>query len=155
EPKPCTLSLAMIERNIVTRGDFEFTISCDNNKPETFKDGHILLLSDLLIFCRTKTSEEIRDNPDDNESIYWLLFPPLAVRHVFATDVSNNEEGPVMELRIVNRVKARVYMPNDRLKDNFIMDVNGAQQADASKSSQPPPQNLSRNQSVRPPMGGP
>lgn len=60
---------------------------------DRFDDGHVLLLSDLLLMCRLKTREEMDQNPEGNFSSFWLLFPPLAVRHVFANDVTQDARG--------------------------------------------------------------
>ena len=87
------MSLALIERETVIRGNFCFTISTDGGQEDRFEDGHVLLLSDLLLFCRTKTPEEIRNNPEGDTSSYWLLFPPLAVRHVYAKDGTMEDQG--------------------------------------------------------------
>ena len=87
------MSLALIERETVIRGNFCFTISTDGGQEDRFEDGHVLLLSDLLLFCRTKTPEEIHNNPEGDTSSYWLLFPPLAVRHVYAKDGTMEDQG--------------------------------------------------------------
>jgi hypothetical protein len=43
--------------------------------------------------CRIKTQEEIDMNPEGNESSFWLLFPPLAIRHVNARDGTVEDNG--------------------------------------------------------------
>ncbi|KAF9928653.1 hypothetical protein BGZ65_006151, partial [Modicella reniformis] len=68
QPKSCALSLALIEREVVIRGNFCFSISADNGMEDRFEDGHILLLSDLLLMCRTKTPQEIDSNSEGNQS---------------------------------------------------------------------------------------
>ncbi|KAF9896081.1 hypothetical protein BX616_008176, partial [Lobosporangium transversale] len=85
QPKTCSLSLSLIERDVLLRGDLPFSVTTDEGV-EKFDDGHIILLSDLLLMCRIKTPEEIEANPEGNESEFWLLFPPLAVRHIVARD---------------------------------------------------------------------
>ncbi|KAI8599147.1 hypothetical protein EDD21DRAFT_445597 [Dissophora ornata] len=136
EPKTCALSLALIERRMLIRGDYCFTISTDDGEEDRFEDGHILLLSDLLLICRTKTPEEINNNPEGDESTYWLLFPPLAIRHVFARDGTQPDQVPIVELTIVNRAKARIWILEDQLKATWIHEVNVAQQRDAAKAQQ-------------------
>jgi hypothetical protein len=89
----CTLSLTLIERNVIIRGDLGFGINTDEGIEERFDDGHIILLSDLLLICRVKTQEEIDMNPEGNESTFWLLFPPLAIRHVQAKDGTIEDDG--------------------------------------------------------------
>ncbi|KAF9923535.1 hypothetical protein FBU30_006435, partial [Linnemannia zychae] len=64
QPKACSLSLALIERDVLIRGDFAFTISTDNGTEERFNDGYIILLTDLLLICRIKTQEEIDNLPE-------------------------------------------------------------------------------------------
>lgn len=157
QPKSVTLSLALIERQLVIRGNFCFTISTDDGAEERFEDGHILLLSDLLLMCRTKTPQEIDSNPEGNQSSFWLLFPPLAIRHVFASDVSQPDQGPIVEMSIVNRVKARIWVLEDQLKHAWIAEVNNAQQRDAAKvvpppqaQSPPPHMGLTYSRSIRP-----
>ncbi|KAF9322604.1 hypothetical protein BG006_002251, partial [Podila minutissima] len=86
QPKTCALSLALIERAVVIRSDLCFSVASEETREERFQDGHIILLSDLLLICRVKTDEEIDNNPEGNHSRFWLLFPPLAIRHVFAKD---------------------------------------------------------------------
>ena len=87
------MSLALIERELLIRGDFGFNISTDDGLEERFEDGHVILLSDLLLICRMKTTDEIDNNPEGNESFLWLLFPPLAIRHVVAQDGTTNDHG--------------------------------------------------------------
>ncbi|KAG0202008.1 hypothetical protein BGX28_005325 [Mortierella sp. GBA30] len=136
QPKACALSLALIERETVIRGNFCFTVSTDGGQEDRFEDGHVLLLSDLLLFCRTKTAEEIHCNAEGNISSYWLLFPPLAVRHVLARDGTLGDQVPIVELTIVNRVKARIWIQEDSLKRAWINEVIGAQQRDSAKAFQ-------------------
>jgi len=78
---------------VVNRGDLSFKINTDEGISEDFDDGHVILLSDLLLMCRIKTQEEIDMNPEGNESSLWLLFPPLAIRHVNARDGTVEENG--------------------------------------------------------------
>ena len=85
--------MALIERDIVIRGDLAFAVTTDEGINERFDDGHIILLSDLLLICRVKTNEEMDNNPEGNESSFWLLFPPLAIRHVCAKDGTVDEHG--------------------------------------------------------------
>lgn len=85
--------MALIERSVVIRGDLAFTINTDDAIEERFDDGHVILLSDLLLMCRVKTQEEIDMNPQGNESTFWLLFPPLAIRHVNAKDGTVDDNG--------------------------------------------------------------
>lgn len=68
-------------------------MATDDNAEDRFEDGHLLLLSDLLLICRTKTQDEISRNVDGNISTHWLLFPPLAVRHVIAADATQADQG--------------------------------------------------------------
>ncbi|KAF9914711.1 hypothetical protein BX616_007716 [Lobosporangium transversale] len=143
QPKACALSLALVEREVVIRGDYYFTVTTDGSIAERYEDGHILLLSDLLLICRTKTQQEIESNPEGNISTHWLLFPPLAIRYVFARSVTLPDQVPVMELSIVNRVTALIRITEDQLRAAWIYEVNNAQQSDASKAaqqSQPHPQ---------------
>ncbi|KAF9172288.1 hypothetical protein BGX21_010818 [Mortierella sp. AD011] len=136
QPKICALSLALLEREIVIRGSYCFTISADEEPEDRFEDGHIILLSDLLLICRTKTQQEIDSNLEGNRSSFWLLFPPLAIRHVTARDVTQSDGIPVVELTIVNRVKSRIWILEDHLKAAWIQEVNSAQQRDSSKALQ-------------------
>jgi hypothetical protein len=85
--------LGSVERSVIIRGDYCFTVATDDNAEDRFEDGHLLLLSDLLLICRTKTQDEISRNVDGNISTHWLLFPPLAVRHVIATDATQADQG--------------------------------------------------------------
>lgn len=75
------------------RGDLCFTVASEETREERFQDGHIILLSDLLLICRVKTDEEIDNNPEGNHSRFWLLFPPLAIRHVYAKDGTLDDDG--------------------------------------------------------------
>ncbi|KAF9110903.1 hypothetical protein BGX27_005742 [Mortierella sp. AM989] len=154
QPKACSLSLALIERDILIRGDFTFTITTDEGIQERFEDGHIILLSDLLLMCRVKTQEEIDMNPEGNDSNFWLLFPPLAIRHVVARDGTIEENEPLVELMIVNRVTARIWTLDDQLKFNWMDEVAGAQQRDAAKvaQQQQQQQGLNRNHTQNRPM---
>ncbi|KAF9214299.1 hypothetical protein BGZ59_003977 [Podila verticillata] len=150
QPKACSLSLALIERYEIIRGNFSFSISTDGGPEDRFDDGHVLLLSDLLLMCRLKTREEMDQNPEGNFSSFWLLFPPLAMRHVFANDITQDARDPTLELTIVGRVKARVHIPEDALKFRWIDEVNKAQHIDSSKAQ--PPQGLNRNMTQTRPM---
>jgi len=85
--------LALIERDVLIRGELAFTICTDGADEERFNDGYIILLTDLLLICRIKSQEEIDDLPEGDESMFWLLFPPLAIRHVTARDCSVDEDG--------------------------------------------------------------
>lgn len=85
--------MALIERDVLIRGDFAFTISTDDANEERFNDGYIILLTDLLLICRIKTQDEIDNLPEGDESMFWLLFPPLAIRHVSAKDCSVDDDG--------------------------------------------------------------
>ncbi|KAF8925800.1 hypothetical protein BGZ47_003025, partial [Haplosporangium gracile] len=136
QPKACALSLGSVERSVIIRGDYCFTVATDANAEDRFEDGHLLLLSDLLLICRTKTQDEISRNVDGNVSTHWLLFPPLAVRHVIAADATQADQVPVIELTIVNRVKTRIWILEDRLKTAWIHEINSAQQFDSSKAAQ-------------------
>ncbi|KAF9083180.1 hypothetical protein BGX23_011713 [Mortierella sp. AD031] len=136
QPKACSLSLALIERDVLIRGDFAFTIATDDGNEDRFNDGYIILLTDLLLICRIKTQEEIDNLPEGDESMFWLLFPPLAIRHVSARDCSIDEDEPMVELTIVNRVKARIWTLEDQLKFDWIEEVNNAQQQDGNKIAQ-------------------
>lgn len=78
---------------MVIRGDLCFSVSSEETSEERFQDGHIILLSDLLLICRVKTDEEIDNNPEGNHSQFWLLFPPLAIRHVYAKDGTLDDDG--------------------------------------------------------------
>ncbi|KAF9578779.1 hypothetical protein BGW38_005260 [Lunasporangiospora selenospora] len=93
QPKACALSLAQVERRVVVRSNFCFSVATDTGIEERYEDGHILLLSDLLLMCRTKTQEEIDSNPEGNRSVFWLVFPPLAVRHVTAYDGTMEDQS--------------------------------------------------------------
>ncbi|KAG0028054.1 hypothetical protein BGZ81_005058 [Podila clonocystis] len=150
QPKPCSLSLALIERYEVIRGNFSFSISTDGGPEDRFDNGLVLLLSDLLLMCRLKTREEMDRNPEGNFSSLWLVFPPLAVRHVFANDITQDARDPTLELTIVGRVKARVHISEDDLKFRWIDEVNKAQHIDNSKAQQP--QGLNRNITQTRPM---
>ncbi|KAF9090769.1 hypothetical protein BGX23_005749, partial [Mortierella sp. AD031] len=136
QPKACSLSLSSIERSVIIRGDYCFTVATDDNAEDRFEDGHLLLLSDLLLICRTKTADEISRNVEGNVSTHWLLFPPLAVRHINATDATQADQVPVIELTIVNRVKARIWILEDQLKMAWIHEINTAQQFDSAKAVQ-------------------
>ncbi|KAF9344448.1 hypothetical protein BGX26_004354, partial [Mortierella sp. AD094] len=136
QPKACSLSLALIERDILIRGDLAFTITTDEGIKERFDDGHIILLSDLLLMCRVKTQEEIDMNPEDDQSSFWLLFPPLAIRHVVARDGTVEEDDHIVELTIVNRVTARIWTKDEQTKFDWMDEVTGAQQRDAAKVAQ-------------------
>ncbi|KAF9108848.1 hypothetical protein BGX27_008199 [Mortierella sp. AM989] len=136
QPKACALSLALVEREVIFRGNYCFTISADDGVDDRFEDGHVLLLSDLLLICRTKTQQEIDSNPEGNASSYWLLFPPLAIRHVNARDATQPDQIPIVELTIVNRIKARIWVLEDQLKAAWIYEVNNAQQRDVAKAAQ-------------------
>ncbi|KAF9377412.1 hypothetical protein CPB97_010211 [Podila verticillata] len=133
QPKTCALSLALIERDMVIRGDLCFSVASEETREERFQDGHIILLSDLLLICRVKTDEEIDNNPEGNHSRFWLLFPPLAIRHVYAKDGTLDDDEPIVELSIVNRVKARVWALEDQVKYDWIDAINDAQHKDANK----------------------
>ncbi|KAG0212979.1 hypothetical protein BGX28_005220 [Mortierella sp. GBA30] len=147
QPKSCSLSLALIERDIIVRNDLAFAITTDEGIEERFDDGHIILLSDLLLICRVKTDEEMDNNPEGNDSSFWLLFPPLAIRHVLAKDGTIEEHDPTVELTIVNRVTARVWTRDEQLKFNWIDEINNAQQRDANKVAQQQQQNQQLNRS--------
>ncbi|KAF9437225.1 hypothetical protein BGZ76_001568 [Entomortierella beljakovae] len=136
QPKDCTLSLALLERQVTLRGNFTYTIAADDGTEDRFEDGHVILLSDLLLLCRTKTQQEISNNPEGVTSTLWLLFPPLAVRHVTARDLTQGDGVPVVEVTIVNRVKSRIWILNDQLKFAWINEVNNAQQKDSAKALQ-------------------
>ncbi|KAF9119904.1 hypothetical protein BGW39_011811, partial [Mortierella sp. 14UC] len=136
QPKACALSLGSVERSVIIRGDFCFTVATDDNAEDRFEDGHLLLLSDLLLICRTKTKDEISRNVNGDISTHWLLFPPLAVRHVIATDATQADQVPIVELTIVNRVKTRIWILEDRLREAWIHEINSAQQLDSSKAAQ-------------------
>jgi len=83
----------LVEREVVIRGDLCFSVASEETREERFQDGHIILLSDLLLICRVKTDEEIDNNPEGNHSRFWLLFPPLAIRHVYAKDGTLDDDG--------------------------------------------------------------
>ncbi|KAF9179208.1 hypothetical protein BGZ51_007154 [Haplosporangium sp. Z 767] len=136
QPKACSLSLALIERDIIIRNDLSIVITTDEGIEERWDDGHIILLSDLLLICKVKTDQEIDNNPEGNQSMFWLLFPPLAVRHVFAKDGTMDDQDPAFELTIVNRIKAQVWTRDEQLKFQWIDEVNNAQQVDANKVAQ-------------------
>lgn len=154
--------MALIERAVAIRSDLCFSVASEETSEERFQDGHIILLSDLLLICRVKTDEEIDNNPEGNHSRFWLLFPPLAIRHVYAKDGTVDDDGttvllldlcgifsfwkidsyslsksfsiePIVELSIVNRVKARVWALEDQVKYDWIDAVNDAQHKDANK----------------------
>ncbi|KAF8933244.1 hypothetical protein BGZ58_006493, partial [Dissophora ornata] len=136
QPKACSLSLALIERDVLIRSDVTFTITTDEGIEERFDDGHIILLSDLLLMCRVKTADETDMNPEGNESSFWLLFPPLAIRHVVAKDGTVDDNDHIVELTIVNRVTARIYVADEDSKFNWMDEVTDAQQRDSAKASQ-------------------
>ncbi|KAF9169529.1 hypothetical protein BGX21_000524 [Mortierella sp. AD011] len=148
QPKACSLSLAIIERDILTRGDFAFTITTDEGIEQKFDDGHIILLSDLLLMCRVKTQEEIDANPEDDRSSFWLLFPPLAIRHVVAKDGTIEEDDPIVELTIVNRVTARIWTKDEQVKFTWMDEVTAAQQKDTAKAAQQQQQQQGLNRNV-------
>ncbi|CAO3567444.1 unnamed protein product [Mortierella alpina] len=148
QPKACSLSLALIERDIVIRGDLTFAITTDEGINERFDDGHIILLSDLLLICRVKTNEEMDNNPEGSGSSFWLLFPPLAIRHVCAKDGTVDEHDPMVELTIVNRVTARVWTQDEQLKFNWMDEITNAQQRDANKVAQQQQQPQQQNQQL-------
>ncbi|KAG0366897.1 hypothetical protein BGZ54_004730 [Gamsiella multidivaricata] len=154
EPKTCALSLALIERDVHIRGDLAFTIANEDGVVERYDDGHIILLSDLLLMCRVKTPEEIEQNPEGDESSIWLLFPPLAIRHVVARDGTIDEGDHIVELTIVNRVTARIWTQDEQLKFNWMDEVADAQQKDAAKGHHGGPMSP-RPQPPMLAMGGP
>ncbi|KAF9180058.1 hypothetical protein BGZ51_006465 [Haplosporangium sp. Z 767] len=136
QPKACLLSLSLIEREVLIRGNYCFTITADDGVEDRFEDGHVLLLSDLLLMCRTKTPEEIQNNPEGDTSSYWLLFPPLAIRHVIANDGTQGDQIPIVEMTIVSRVRARIWTLEDGVKFDWINMINNAQQLDSAKAHQ-------------------
>ncbi|KAI7819961.1 hypothetical protein BC939DRAFT_246783 [Gamsiella multidivaricata] len=148
EPKTCALSLALIERDVHIRGDLAFTIANEDGVVERYDDGHIILLSDLLLMCRVKTPEEIEQNPEGDESSIWLLFPPLAIRHVVARDGTIDEGDHIVELTIVNRVTARIWTQDEQLKFNWMDEVADAQQKDAAKVAQQQQQQQQQSQQL-------
>ncbi|KAF8985462.1 hypothetical protein BGZ46_004055 [Entomortierella lignicola] len=148
QPKACSLSLALIERDLLIRGDLSFAITTDEDIEETFEDGHIILLSDLLLMCRIKTQEEIDMNPEGDDSSYWLLFPPLAIRHVVARDGTTEDDDPMVELTIVNRVTARIWTKDEQLKFDWIDEVAAAQQRDTAKVAQQQQQQQMQQQNM-------
>ncbi|KAG0224742.1 hypothetical protein B0O80DRAFT_422049 [Mortierella sp. GBAus27b] len=163
QPKACTLSLTLIERSVIIRGDLGFGVNTDEGIEERFDDGHVILLSDLLLICRVKTQEEIDMNPEGNESTFWLLFPPLAIRHVQAKDGTIEDDDPILELTIVNRVTVQIWTRDEQLKMDWIDEVAGAQQKDAAKIAQQQQQqqqgqhlnrNFTQSRPMRP-MGSP
>ncbi|KAF9204745.1 hypothetical protein BGZ49_004929 [Haplosporangium sp. Z 27] len=162
QPKACSLSLALVEREVLIRGTFCFTISAEQALEDRFEDGHIILLSDLLLICRTKTQQEIESNQEGDQSTFWLLFPPLAIRHVIARDATQPDQIPIVELTIVNKIKSRIWVLEEQTKAAWIHEITGAQQRDSAKASQNQQQSqlnrsFTQNRPMRPmgPMGGP
>ncbi|KAK4047241.1 hypothetical protein OIV83_005545 [Microbotryomycetes sp. JL201] len=110
-PKKCKLQIAPpglpFQRQIRRSADvsISFVPSSDPRQREVvYRNAHILLLTDLFLVCRHMTAEDrsrqfngVDDGPD-----MWLMFPPLAGKHLrVAGGASKNE----LEVTIMRKEK--------------------------------------------------
>lgn len=101
-------------RDVRRTGDvaLSFVPSSDPNSREVIvRRAHVILLTDLFFVCeRVAPGErEIREGAD-----LWLLFPPLAGRHLRVTRHGSDERAIEVLVMKKERLILRASTPNER-----------------------------------------
>ncbi|KAM0791636.1 hypothetical protein ACM66B_006074 [Microbotryomycetes sp. NB124-2] len=113
-PKKCKLQIAPpglpFQRQIRRAGDvsISFVPSSDARQQEVvYRNAHIMLLTDLFLVCRHLSPEDrvrqqqINNGLDDGIDL-WLMFPPLAGKHL---RVGNGASKSELEVTIMRKEK--------------------------------------------------
>ncbi|KAL1920482.1 uncharacterized protein VTP21DRAFT_859 [Calcarisporiella thermophila] len=112
QPKKCKLQLCppgmSVRRHIIMRGDLLVNID-KKFEPATGAPvnhrGHVVLLNDLLLICRRATAPELSEMAGVE---LFLLYPPLAVRHIYFAPMDVSPED--MRFEVVVMKKERFIM---------------------------------------------
>ncbi|KAI5474752.1 hypothetical protein MNV49_002508 [Pseudohyphozyma bogoriensis] len=90
QPKKCKLQIAPpnlpFTRHLRRSGEasFSFTPSSASTREVYFQHAYIFLLTDLFLICERMSPSDRNDriNPDGSSPDMWLLYPPLAGKHL-------------------------------------------------------------------------
>ncbi|EKM61149.1 uncharacterized protein PHACADRAFT_247557 [Phanerochaete carnosa HHB-10118-sp] len=102
--------------------------------------GHVYLLTDLLLMCEHMLPQEVAERGPNGPDM-WLLYPPLAGKHVRVEEV----EGSTTAIAVIILRKETVIMhtksrqDRDRLLHEFRECIDRASILVPVKNQQPPP----------------
>ncbi|KAL1915759.1 uncharacterized protein VTP21DRAFT_6518 [Calcarisporiella thermophila] len=122
QPKKCKLQLRTSNarsRFIVKRGDFHIMLA-GKHEPATGLPvqhrGHVILLNDLVLFCRHMSEDELREHRGCD---LFLLYPPLTIRHIQIAPVTS-EDGSLFELVVMKQERIILRAPSRDIRDHWL-----------------------------------
>lgn len=57
-----------------------------------FRRAHIFLLTDLFLVCERMSPSQLAERGGNSKADMWLLYPPLAGKHLRVTDLGGQGE---------------------------------------------------------------
>lgn len=118
-PKQCRLLLApptlSYSRSLKCSGDAKFKIrpQSDPNREFETPSGRLILLTDLLMFC------EHKEQSSPTHPAMWLMYPPLASKHLQVTPVVNDPEF-AFDVIAMGKEVVRVVVNSQAERDAWV-----------------------------------
>lgn len=122
-PKHCRLLLApptlTYSRSLRYSSDAKFKIrpQSDPNREIETPFGRLILLTDLLMFC------EYKEQSSPTHPAMWLMYPPLASKHLQVTPVVNDPEF-AFDVVAMGKEVVRVVVNNQVERDAWVQHLH-------------------------------
>ena len=110
------------QRKLRQGGDVQssFIPASDPQQQEIFNPlTYIFLLTDLFLLCEripSSATEQMRSNPNAD---MWLLYPPLATKHLKVTRVDDHL-GNAFEIEILRKEKMMIFTDSRSARDEWL-----------------------------------
>ncbi|KAA1092517.1 hypothetical protein PGT21_005755 [Puccinia graminis f. sp. tritici] len=124
-PKQCRLLLApptlAYSRSLRYSGDAKFKIrpQSDPNREIETTSGRLILITDLLMFC------EYKEQSSPQHPNMWLMYPPLAGKHLQVTPVGNDSEFG-FDVVAMGKAVIRVCVSSQTERDAWVQNLQEA-----------------------------
>ena len=108
-------------RTIRQSGDVQTTFipSCDPQQREIFNTtSYIYLLTDLFLLCERVSPA---DGPANPQADMWLLYPPLATKHLKVKRIDDNDHvGNSFEVEIMRKERITVFVDSREKREEWM-----------------------------------
>ena len=103
-----------------------FMPASDPHQQEIFNPAaHIYLLTDLFLLCEQIPYPATEQNRLNTSPDMWLLYPPLATKHLKVTRVDNHL-GNAFEIEIMRKEVMTIFTESREARDNWLLHFNEA-----------------------------
>lgn len=157
KPKKCQLRInppgIPFKRELRKAADvmIYFTPSCTGQEI-VLRRAHLFLLTDLFLICERMTPSERAQRSNDPADM-WLLYPPLAGKHLRVVEEGNQPNG--FTLMILKKEKLTVNTESREAKEDWIRQLDECQKFGASLGLKVKTDAIAANANVTPDLTSP